>query len=395
MPRRPRRLLAPGALSPGALYHVTNRGVDRAPIFHSDLDRIVFLSMLADACLSMDAICHCFCLMTNHFHLILEDPRGALPQLMHRLESPYARYFNDTRVGGRCGPLFQGRYTACLIASRDYFDAACRYVLRNPLLTSPPLVACASDYLWSSAAFVTTEQMSGQEFCARLLAACSGVEGVEAALGPCRRATTRQARTRRLQALATGSWIEREGVLGGRSPQQYRAVLEQTADEPLLAAEFERGAAAKPQRGSGERESHLSDDSDAASSRQPVPNTVPASAAGDTARALPRRAERFTGLALEQARDAIEQACSRIVPRALLEEGEEGLEQAGLCYWLWRYTTARVEEIAAVVAIAEQAVTRAVAMMRKKAERERAWEGLLWRVEWALRWSLLAAPCRC
>ena len=68
MPRQPRHRRAPGSLEPGQLYHVTNRGVDRCDIFHSDLDRILFLSFVAEACIHFGAVCHAWCLMTTHWH---------------------------------------------------------------------------------------------------------------------------------------------------------------------------------------------------------------------------------------------------------------------------------------------------------------------------------------
>src|SRR5690349_14605849 len=73
VPRVPRCRRAPGSLEPGQVYHVTNRGVDRCDIFHSDLDRVLFLSMVAEACVLYGAVCHAFCLMTTHWHVVIED----------------------------------------------------------------------------------------------------------------------------------------------------------------------------------------------------------------------------------------------------------------------------------------------------------------------------------
>ena len=102
MARVPRCRRVPGSLEPGRLYHVTNRGVDRSDIFHSDMDRILFLSMVAEACMFYGAVCHAFCLMTTHWHFVIEDTRGMLSQVLHRFESAYARYFNDTRTSLAC-----------------------------------------------------------------------------------------------------------------------------------------------------------------------------------------------------------------------------------------------------------------------------------------------------
>src|SRR5262245_60989099 len=108
-------------------------------LFRSDLDRIVFLSMLAEACDVMGAACHAWTLMSNHIHLVVEDSRGLLSQLMHRVEFCYARYFNDSRPGRRTGPLFEHRYADELVDSPAYFEDACAYVLLNPVRTQTPL----------------------------------------------------------------------------------------------------------------------------------------------------------------------------------------------------------------------------------------------------------------
>src|SRR5262245_48993222 len=110
MSRLPRHRRAPGSLEPGQIYHVTNRGVDSCDIFHTDRDRVLFLGMLAEACLLTGAVCHAVCLMTTHFHFVVEDPRGLLSQILHRLEGSYARYFNATRHSRRRGPLFESRF---------------------------------------------------------------------------------------------------------------------------------------------------------------------------------------------------------------------------------------------------------------------------------------------
>src|SRR5439155_15163845 len=126
---------APGSLEPGQLYHVTSRGVNRCDFFHSDLDRILFLAMLAEACLRFGVVCHAVCLMSTHFHFVVEDGRGMLSQLLHRVESGYVRYFNDTRKPRRSGPLVDSRFRAELIDSTDYFEDACAYVFLNPVRT--------------------------------------------------------------------------------------------------------------------------------------------------------------------------------------------------------------------------------------------------------------------
>jgi REP element-mobilizing transposase RayT len=135
MARLARRQSAPGALECGSVYHLANRGANRAFIFQEALDKIAFLSWLAYGCLKWGRILHCFCLMDNHFHLVVEDPRGTVSQFMHSLQSGFACSFNDTRAGGREGPVFNGRYRWRAVDARGYFDAVRAYVLHNPLRT--------------------------------------------------------------------------------------------------------------------------------------------------------------------------------------------------------------------------------------------------------------------
>jgi putative transposase len=135
-------------LYPGAVYHVTARGNERRAIFEEDVDRHVFLEQLALAVERYGWVCHGYCLMGNHYHLLVETPRANLPTGMRHLNGCYAGSFNRRR--GRAGHLLQGRYKAELVEKHEYLLALIRYLALNPLRTEPPLSAEPEEYSWSS-----------------------------------------------------------------------------------------------------------------------------------------------------------------------------------------------------------------------------------------------------
>jgi len=98
----------------GALYHVTARGHERRSIFLGDADgdRAAFLRILGQTCERFNWICHAYCLMTNHYHLLLETPDANLSKGMRQLNGVYTQSVN--RAHGRVGHLFLRRFTAIL-----------------------------------------------------------------------------------------------------------------------------------------------------------------------------------------------------------------------------------------------------------------------------------------
>ncbi len=136
---------------PGAIYHVMNRGDRREPIFLDDHDRTRFLETLAEACAKTDWQAHAFCLMNNHFHLVVETPRANLVYGMRWLLGTYTARFN--RRHKYFGHLFSGRYKSLVVegSGDGYLKTVCDYVHLNPVrakLLTPeqPL----REYLWSS-----------------------------------------------------------------------------------------------------------------------------------------------------------------------------------------------------------------------------------------------------
>ena len=138
----------------GAVYHVTSRGNERKSVFKSDDDRLKFLNTLQHVNKRYNWICHAYCLMDNHYHLLVETPLGNLPQIMHHINGAYTTYFNVKRK--RSGHLFQGRYKAILVAIDEYAKELSRYIHLNPVRAK--LVETAEKYDWSSYKFYIGKQ---------------------------------------------------------------------------------------------------------------------------------------------------------------------------------------------------------------------------------------------
>ena len=130
----------------GALYHVTSRGNERKNVFTSQRDREKFLSYVESAVVRYGAVVHTWCLMSNHYHLLLETPSGNLSKIMRHINGAYTTYFNVKRQ--RAGHLFQGRYKAILVEADAYALELSRYMHLNPVRAG--MVAKPEHYQWSS-----------------------------------------------------------------------------------------------------------------------------------------------------------------------------------------------------------------------------------------------------
>ncbi len=131
---------------PGAFYHVVNRGQRQAPIVLDNRDRERFLSDLGRLSGQFHVLIHGYCLMTNHYHLILETPEGNLSRAVQWLNVAYAAYYN--RRHQCAGHVFQGRFKSLLVDAPTYLEALSRYIHLNPVRAG--LVSRAWDYEWSS-----------------------------------------------------------------------------------------------------------------------------------------------------------------------------------------------------------------------------------------------------
>ena len=131
---------------PDTYYHVMNRGIDHSAVFLDASDRVEFGQRLGDMYERFGIKTHAYCLMTTHYHLLLECPNGQLSEAMQRLGSLYTRHVNDRL--GRDGALFRGRFASRVVVNDEYLVAACRYIHRNPL--DLPGVSGPEQYRWSS-----------------------------------------------------------------------------------------------------------------------------------------------------------------------------------------------------------------------------------------------------
>jgi REP element-mobilizing transposase RayT len=131
---------------PGALYHVTARGDRKVDIYLDDTDRLVWLQTLAEVCSQTDFVVFAFCLMRNHYHVLLETINGNLAKGMRQLNGVYSQYFN--RRHKLVGHVFQGRYQALLVQDESYLLEVARYVVLNPVRAK--LINMPGDWPWSS-----------------------------------------------------------------------------------------------------------------------------------------------------------------------------------------------------------------------------------------------------
>ena len=131
---------------PGAIYHVTSRGDRREPIFEDDEDRRAFLVAVGQTMERFDALVLAYCLMDNHYHLVIHTQRANLSRLMQRLNGVYTQSYN--RRHAKEGHLFQGRFKGILVDENAYLLEVCRYVDLNPVRAR--MVRDPGNWHWSS-----------------------------------------------------------------------------------------------------------------------------------------------------------------------------------------------------------------------------------------------------
>jgi putative transposase len=131
---------------PGAVYHVTSRGNARADIFADSADRQTFLLLLESVLNRFNWICHAYCLMDNHYHLLIETSDGNLSIGMRHLNGVYTQSFN--RRHKRVGHVFQGRFKAVIVEKESHLLELCRYVVLNPVRAK--IVSTPQKWPWSS-----------------------------------------------------------------------------------------------------------------------------------------------------------------------------------------------------------------------------------------------------
>lgn len=131
---------------PGAIYHIISRGNKRQPIFLCDADRLIFLDILESIIKHYNWICHSYCLMDNHYHLMIETREANLSVGMQRLNGLYSQKFNKKH--NTVGHVFQGRFQSILLERESYLLELCRYIVLNPVRAK--MIEHPKDYFWSS-----------------------------------------------------------------------------------------------------------------------------------------------------------------------------------------------------------------------------------------------------
>ena len=130
----------------GAVYHVTSRGNAREVIYSGDGDRTKFLEILSGVVERYGFIIHAYCLMSNHYHLLVETPEGNLSRGMRQLNGVYTQWFNWSHK--RVGHVLQGRYKAILVDKDEYLMELSRYLVLNPVRAG--VVSRPEEWRWSS-----------------------------------------------------------------------------------------------------------------------------------------------------------------------------------------------------------------------------------------------------
>jgi putative transposase len=131
---------------PGALYHVTSRGHERGAIFRDSLDRREFLSVLASVIDEQTWLLHAYCLMGNHYHLLVETTRPTLSRGMHSVNARHSQRFNKRHQ--RAGHVLEGRFKAIVVQREPHFLELHRYIVLNPVRAG--IVRRAKDWPWSN-----------------------------------------------------------------------------------------------------------------------------------------------------------------------------------------------------------------------------------------------------
>jgi len=129
-----------------AYYHVMNRGRGYQDIYQNEDDFELFIQTMKEACVRFGIEIHAYCLMRNHYHLLIKTPMANLGRAMRHINGVYTQRYNRLRKTD--GPLFRGRYKAIVVDSDEYLLHLSKYIHLNPLKAN--LVETLEDYPWSS-----------------------------------------------------------------------------------------------------------------------------------------------------------------------------------------------------------------------------------------------------
>ena len=147
MPRRPR-------VEKEGFHHIVNRGVAKGNIFLEDEDYKKFLEIVEIAKERYDFRVHSLCLMSNHYHLLIETKHRNLSLLIRQINAPYAQYFN--RKYSRVGPLWQGRFKNWFVYDEQYLSVLFRYIEQNPIKAK--ISKTIGEYSWASSSLILEDK---------------------------------------------------------------------------------------------------------------------------------------------------------------------------------------------------------------------------------------------
>ena len=148
MPRKP-RVEYPG------YHHIINRGVAQGDIFLKDDDYVKFLELLKHTSKIYNFKVHSLCLMTNHYHLLIETKSENLSLLARQINSKYAQYFNKEYK--RVGPLWQGRFKSWFVHDEHYLETLVRYIEQNPIKAN--ITQDIGEYRWSASTLLFDQKL--------------------------------------------------------------------------------------------------------------------------------------------------------------------------------------------------------------------------------------------
>ncbi len=132
---------------PGALNHIIGRGIERKAIFKEEADKVAFLKRIKENLAKSSMRCYAWCVMDNHFHLLMETGKTGLPEFMRRLLTGYAVYYNTKHK--RSGYLFQNRYKSIICDKDRYLLSLIRYIHLNPVKANVVGIEKLNKYQWT------------------------------------------------------------------------------------------------------------------------------------------------------------------------------------------------------------------------------------------------------